>query len=129
MSGNILCDLIDNLPHGVDFLIGNDLQEEMPLRVSLVTRTRTYNTDRNAVMSPQTAANDSHTQVHYNSMPNVDAGHVHDIVPNDSVPSDSDPVNVLYDDSDDEVLNDDVMNQEHSELHSNASDIASWQSL
>ena len=54
LSGNILCGLIDSLPHGADFRIGNDLQEEMPLHVSLVTRARTYNTDRNAVVKPQT---------------------------------------------------------------------------
>jgi len=124
LSGKILCGLIENLPHGVDFLIGNDLQEEMPLHVSLVTRARTYNTDRNAVVSPQTEANDSQTHVHYNSMPNVDAGHVHDIIPNDSVPNYSDPVIVLTNDSDDDVLNDDMMNQEQAELHSNVSDIA-----
>jgi len=52
LSGKILCGLIENLPRGVDFLIGNDLQEEMPLHVSLVTRTRTFNTDRNAVVTP-----------------------------------------------------------------------------
>jgi len=52
LSGKILCGLIENLPHGVDFLIGNDLQEEMPLHVSLVMRALTYNTDRNAVVSP-----------------------------------------------------------------------------
>src|SRR6218665_3873672 len=27
LSGKILCGLVDNLPHGIDFLIGNDLQE------------------------------------------------------------------------------------------------------
>src|SRR6218665_637341 len=51
-------------------------------------------------------------------MPNVDD--VHDIV--SSVLNDSDPVNVLNDDSDDDVSN--VMNLEQSELHSSASDIA-----
>src|SRR6218665_3978173 len=96
----------------------------MPLHVSLVMRARTYNTNRNAVVSPKTEANDSHNQVRYNSMPNADVGRVHDIVPNDIVPNDSDPVNVLTDDSDDDVLNDGVMNQEQSELHSKASDIA-----
>jgi len=109
--------------------IGNDLQEEMPLHVSLVTRARTYNiqhdnVSQNVVVSPQTEANDSRNHVHYISMPNVDVGDVHDIVSNDSVPNDSDPVNVLNGDSDDDVSNDDVMNQEQSELHSNASDIA-----
>src|SRR6218665_3675107 len=96
----------------------------MPLHVSLVTRARTYNTDRNAVINPQTEANDSENRVHYNSMQNVEAGHVHNIVPNDIVPNNSDPVNVLNDDSGDNVLNDDVMIQEQSELHSNAYDIA-----
>src|SRR6218665_1774825 len=36
LSGIILCGLVDNLPHGIDFLIGNGLQEELPLHVSLV---------------------------------------------------------------------------------------------
>ena len=64
LSGQILCGLIYTLPHGVDFLIGNDLQEEMPLHVALFTKARTYNTDRNAVVYPQTEANDSETHVH-----------------------------------------------------------------
>ena len=53
LAGKILCGLIDTLPHGVDFLNCNDLHEEMPLSVSLITRARTYNTDRNAVVAPQ----------------------------------------------------------------------------
>ena len=48
-------------------------------------------------------------------MQNADVGHLHDIVPNDS-----DPVNVINDESDDDVINDDVMTQEQSERHSNA---------
>src|SRR6218665_1849052 len=64
LSGKILCGLIDTLPHGVDFLIGNDLQEEMPLHVSIVTRARTYTTDRNAVVAPNSHPNDSNTNIH-----------------------------------------------------------------
>jgi len=33
LSWKILCGIIDTLPHGVEFLIGNDLQEVMPLQV------------------------------------------------------------------------------------------------
>ena len=54
LSGKILCGLVENLPHEVDFLIGNYLQEELPLHVSLVTRARTYTTDQNAVVGPMT---------------------------------------------------------------------------
>ena len=41
LSGKILCGLIENLTNGVDFVIRNDLHEEMSLHVSLVTRART----------------------------------------------------------------------------------------
>src|SRR6218665_3860980 len=64
-SGKMLCGLIKYLPHGVDFLIGNDLQKEMPLHVSLVTRARIYTTDRNAVVTPNTDTNDSRNSVHF----------------------------------------------------------------
>ena len=49
LSGKIRCGLIENLAHGVDFLIGNDLQEEMPLHLSSVMTARTYNTDGSEV--------------------------------------------------------------------------------
>src|SRR6218665_3887272 len=123
LSGKILCGLIENSRHGVDFLIGNDLQEEILLHVSLLTRARTYNTDKNAVETPNTHINDSNIPVHYHSMTNADVGEGHDVVSNKRVPNDSDPVNVLNGDTDD-VSNENVMNQERSEPHSNASDIA-----
>jgi len=49
---------------------------------------------------------------------------VHDIVLNARVPNDSDPVNDLSDDTDGDISNENVMLQEQSEMHSNASDIA-----
>ena len=94
--------------------------------MSLVTRTRTYNTDRNAVVSPQTAANDSRNHVHYNSMPIVNVSDVHDIVSNDSLPNDSDPVNVLNDDSDYDVSNDVMMMDLNKKSELNKQETSAW---
>src|SRR6218665_3623555 len=86
LSGKILCGLVENLPHGVDFLIGNDLQEELPLHVSLVTRARTYTTDRNAVVASNSDPNDSNNNVHLHPMIHADDGEMNDIVLNNNLP-------------------------------------------
>jgi len=101
LSGKILCGLIQNLPHGVDYLIGMTCKR-MTLHVSLVTRARTY-TDRNAVVTPNTDTNDSQTPLHYHPMTNADVSDVHDIVLNARVSNDSDPINALIDHNDDDV--------------------------
>src|SRR6218665_2848545 len=124
MSGKILCGLVENLPHGVYFLIGNYLQEELPLHVSLVTRARTYTTDRNAVVASNSDPSDSNTNVHLHPITNADDGVMNDIVLNDRVPYDSGPASTLIDDSDEDITDENVMLQEQSELHSNASDLA-----
>jgi len=80
--------------------------------VSLVTRAQTYNTDRNAVVTPNTDTNESRNPVHYHAMTNADVGEVHDIVCNARVPNNSDPLNDLNDDTDDDVSNENVMLQE-----------------
>src|SRR6218665_1396051 len=124
LSGKILCGLVENLPHGIDFLIGNDLQEELPLHVSLVTRARTYTTDRNAVVASNSDPNDSNNNVHLHPMIHADDGVMNDIVLNDRVPNDSGPASTLIDDDDEDITDENVMLQEQSELHSNASDLA-----
>ena len=124
LSGKIFSGLVDTLPHGVDFIIGNDLQEELPLHVSLVTRARTYTRDRNAVVAPNSDSNDSNRNVHLHTMTNADVGVVNDAVLNDRVPTDSDPARTLIDDNDEDVTDENVMLLEHSELHYNASDFA-----
>src|SRR6218665_1312836 len=124
LPGVILFLLVENLPHGVDFLIGNDLQEELPLHVSLVTRARTYTTDRNAVVASNSDPNDSNTNVHLYPMTNADDGEMNDIVQIDDLPNDSGPASTLIDDSDEDITNENVINREQSELNSNASDFA-----
>src|SRR6218665_2841083 len=110
--------------HTVDFLIGNDLQEELPLHVSLVTMARTYTTDRNAVVASNSDPNDSNTTAYLHSMTNADDGAMNDIVLNDRLPNDSGPVSTLIDDSDEDITDEKVMLQEQSDLHSNASDLS-----
>src|SRR6218665_3166114 len=44
-----------------------DLQEELPLHVSLVTRARTYTTDRNTVVASNSDPNDSNTKCSFTS--------------------------------------------------------------
>src|SRR6218665_826437 len=113
-----------NLPHGVDFLIGNDLQEELPLHVSLVTRPRTYTTDRNAVVTSNSDPNDSNNNVHLHPMIHADDGEMNDIVLTDDLLNDSGPASTLIHDIGEDVTNKNVIIQEQSELNSNASDFA-----
>src|SRR6218665_315379 len=124
LSGKSLCGLVENLLLGVDFLIENDLQEELPLHVSLVTRARTYTTDRNAVVDSNSDPNESNTNVHLHPMTNANDGAMDDIVVNDGLPNDCSPASTLIDDSDEDITDETVMLQEQSELHSNASDLA-----
>src|SRR6218665_1151060 len=110
LSAIILCGLVENLPHGVDFLIGNDLQEELPLHVSLVTRARTYTTDRNAVVASNSDPIDSNNNVHLHPMIHADDGEINDIVLNDNLPNDSGPASTLIHDIDEDVTNENVIN-------------------
>src|SRR6218665_3764588 len=57
-------------------------------------------------------------------MTNADVGVVNDTVLNDRVPNNNDPADALIDDNDEDVADENVMLQEQSELHPNASHIA-----
>src|SRR6218665_2282758 len=124
LSGQILCGLVDTFPHGIDFLIGNDLQEQLHLHVSLVTRARKYSTDRNAVVASNSDPNDLNTNVHLHTMTNTNDAVVNGTVPNHRNPNDRDPARVLTDDTDEDASEENVMLEEQSELHPNASDNA-----
>lgn len=50
IQGKILCGLVHSLPYGVDILVGNDLNEIMPLAVSVVTRAGTDTTNIQTVV-------------------------------------------------------------------------------
>lgn len=50
IQGKILCGLVHFLPYGVDILVGNDLNEIMPLAVSVVTRAGTDTTNIQTVV-------------------------------------------------------------------------------
>src|SRR6218665_3161747 len=122
LSGTILCGLVENLPHGIDFLIGHDLQEELPL--SLVMRARTYTTVRNAAVTSNSDPNDSNNNVHLHPMIHTDDGEMNDIVLTDDLPNDNGPASTLIHDIGEDVTNENVIIQEQSELNSNASDFA-----
>src|SRR6218665_672109 len=54
-DGTILCGLIDELPQGVDMLVGNDHRDLVPVHVVVITRSHTRKTNtENAVCSPNT---------------------------------------------------------------------------
>jgi len=59
VKGKFLCGMVDSLPNGVDLLIGNDLQQIMPLQICVVTRSGTDTTNNNAVvLSPDNVQSD-----------------------------------------------------------------------
>ena len=59
VKGKFLCGMVDSLPNGVDILIGNDLQQIMPLQVCVVTRSGTDTTNNHAVvLSPDNDLSD-----------------------------------------------------------------------
>src|SRR6218665_92701 len=93
----------------------------MPLHVSLITRARTYTTDRNAVVTSNSDPIDSTNNVHLHSMIHADDGEMNDIVLTDVLPNDSRPASTLIPVIDEDVTNENVINQEQSELNSNAS--------
>ena len=96
----------------------------MPLHVSLVTRARTYTTYRNAVVASNSDPDDSNTNGHLHTMQNADDDVVNSTVPNHIDPNDRDAARVLADDTDEDVSEENVMLEEQSELHYNASDNA-----
>jgi len=54
-DGTILCSLIDELPQGVDILVGNDHMDLVPVHVGVITRSHTRKTNtENAVRSLNT---------------------------------------------------------------------------
>ena len=81
--------------------------------MSLVTRARTYTTDRNAVVASNSDPNDSNTNVHLHPMTNADDGVMNDIVLNIflnyRLPNDSGPASTLIDDSDEDITDENVM--------------------
>ena len=59
VNGKFLCGMVDSLPNGVDLLVGNDLQQIMPLQICVVTRSGTNTTNNNAVvLSPDNVQSD-----------------------------------------------------------------------
>jgi transposase InsO family protein len=59
VKGKFLCGMVDSLPNGVDLLVGNDLQQIMPLQICVVTRSGTDTTNNNAVvLSPDNDQSD-----------------------------------------------------------------------
>ena len=49
VSGTVLCGLVDKLPKGIHMLIGNDLIQNEPIDVAVVTRAQSKVGDDNAV--------------------------------------------------------------------------------
>src|SRR6218665_1419527 len=85
-DGTILCSLIDELPQGVDILVGNDHMDLVPVHVGVITRSHTCKTNtENAVCSPNTEEDIVSDQAATRQMTNDDVTQFETIAQNSSV--------------------------------------------
>jgi len=87
-DGTILCGLIDELPQGVDILVGNDHRNLVPVHFGVITRSHTHKTNAgNAVRAPNTKEDIVSDQAATRQMTNVDVTQLETIAQNPSVAS------------------------------------------